>query len=213
MKLLIATTNPGKIKEFREMLGGDRFEWDDLSAHRDIPAPEETGLTFRANAMLKAAYYASTLGVWAMADDSGLEVDAIDGKPGVHSARWAEMHEAGKGDADNNRLLLKQLNEIRSSSGSDAWPEFTARFSCVLALCDPQGRVVLTSAGSVDGLIIPSPRGQNGFGYDPLFMINSLGKTTAELQPDEKHRISHRGAALREMKKLMDQHLGKEVRS
>jgi len=225
MKLLIATTNPGKIKEFREMLGGDRFAWDDLSNHRDLPAPQETGLTFRANAMLKASYYAQHLNLWAMADDSGLEVDALDGKPGVHSARWAQMHNAGTGDADNNRLLLDQLQKIAHEStrmGTSAstavgdesrqfdgelCPVFPARFSCVLALCDPRGRTVLTTSGTVEGRIIHAPRGRNGFGYDPLFMISALNKTAAELPADEKHRISHRGEALRRMKALMDKHL------
>lgn len=225
MKLLIATTNPGKIKEFRQLLGGDRFTWDDLSAHRDLAAPEETGLTFRANAMLKASYYAQHLNTWALADDSGLEVDAMAGKPGVHSARWAEMHDAGQGDADNNLLLIQQLQKIAHESArmntndrpmirddscqfvGEDWPVFPARFCCALALCDAQGRTVLTTAGTVEGRIIDSPRGSNGFGYDSVFMIAALSKTTAELPADEKHRISHRGQALRRMKALMDQHL------
>lgn len=204
MKLLIATSNPGKVKEFREMLGGDRFTWDDLSAHREISAPDETGLTFRANAMLKATYYAQKLNTWAMADDSGLEVDALEGKPGVHSARWAEMHNAGKGDAANNQLLLKQLAAITIDS---KWPVFPARFACVLALSDPAGKIILTTRGTVTGRIIDMPRGENGFGYDPLFLIDELQKTTAELEPDEKHRISHRGCALRRMRDLMNSHL------
>lgn len=181
------------------MLGAERFEWDDLSRHPDIAAPAETGLTFRANAMLKAAYYAKVLGECAMADDSGLVVDALDGKPGVHSARWAEIHNAGRGDADNNALLLRQLRQRAGAT----WPDFTARFTCVLALSDPAGRILLTTAASVEGRIIPEPRGDNGFGYDPLFLIDSLGKTTAELAPDQKHAISHRGQALRRMRDLI----------
>lgn len=198
MRLLIATTNPGKIREFREMLGGDRFQWDDLSAHRDLPAAEETGRTFRANACLKAAYYAKLLNIHAIADDSGLAVDALGGKPGVHSARWAEMNNAGKGDADNNTLLLRQIQNVPDA-------QRTARFVCVLALADPQGRILLTARDTVEGRIIHAPRGENGFGYDPLFRIDVLGRTTAELAPEEKHRISHRGKALRRLRGLMEQ--------
>ena len=196
MRLVIATGNPGKAREFREMLGADRFEWSDLSAHREIPPVEETGHTFRANACLKATHYASALRSWALADDSGLVVDALGGKPGVHSARWAAINGAGAGDADNNALLLKQLENVPDA-------QRTARFRCVLALADPQGRIVLTAQDAVEGVMLRGPRGTNGFGYDPLFLIPSLGKTTAELEPDEKHAISHRGKALRRMRELM----------
>src|SRR5438046_9090331 len=150
MKLLIATSNSGKVREFREMLGDDRFEWSDRSAHRDTPAVEETGATFRANACLKASEYAKRFRCWALADDSGLEVDALQGKPGVHSARWAELHDAGKGDADNNALLLKQTAAIADS-------ERSARFVCVLALAEPQGRVILTTRDTVEGRLIREP--------------------------------------------------------
>ena len=200
MRLVIATANPGKAKEFREMLAGvagdGRVEWSDLASHRGVPSVEETGHTFRANACLKAAHYATSLKSWALADDSGLVVDALDGKPGVHSARWAEINDAGKGDADNNALLLKQLADVPDERR-------TARFVCVLALAEPKGRIVLTAQDAVEGVMLRAPRGANGFGYDPLFYFPSLGKTTAELEPDEKHAISHRGKALRRMKALM----------
>lgn len=197
MRLLIATGNQGKVREFRQMLGDDRFTWDDLSQHRETPAPEETGRTFRANACLKASYYAKLLQTWALADDSGLEVDALGGSPGVLSARWAEINKAGKGDADNNTTLLKQLAAIPD-------PQRTARFVCVLALSDPQGRVILTARDTVEGRIIHTARGANGFGYDPLFLIDELGRTTAELDSEQKHRISHRGKALRRLRGLME---------
>jgi XTP/dITP diphosphohydrolase len=199
-KMLIATGNAHKVKEFREMLGEDRYAWSDLSNDKKIaagiPSPEETGATFRANACLKASYYAKTLKTWAMADDSGLEVDAIGGKPGVHSSRWAEMHGEGKGDADNNRLLLEQLKDVSDENR-------TARFVCVLALSNPNGRIILTARETVEGHVLREARGSNGFGYDPLFFIDHLGKTTAELASEEKHAISHRGKALRVMKKLL----------
>lgn len=197
MQLVIATKNPGKAKEFREMLGADRFQWSDLSAHREVPDVEETGHTFRANACLKATHYATELRSWAMADDSGLVVDALDGKPGVLSARWAAINNNGAGDADNNTLLLKQLDNVPDE-------QRTARFMCVLALADPQGRIILTAQDAVEGVMLRTPRGANGFGYDPLFFIPPLGKSTAELEPDEKHAISHRGKALRRMRELME---------
>lgn len=198
MKLLIATSNRGKIKEFREMLGSDRFTWTDLSEHREIEPVEETGATFLENACLKAGYYAKALGTWAMADDSGLEVDALDRKPGVHSARWAQMNGAGQGDAANNQLLLRQIDDVPDDRR-------TGRFVCVLALSDPQGRIVLSARDSVEGRIIREARGRNGFGYDPLFFIDEMGCTTAELPPEKKHQISHRGKALRRMRGLMDE--------
>lgn len=197
MKLLIATSNPGKIREFREMLGQDRFQWTDLSECRQIPPVEETGETFRANACLKATYYARALGCWALADDSGLEVDALEGKPGVHSARWAQVHQAGRGDADNNALLLRQLEAVPDD-------QRTSRFVCVLALSDPAGRVILTARDTVEGRILRAPRGTNGFGYDPLFYMHELGCTTAELSSQSKHEVSHRGKALRHLRRLME---------
>jgi XTP/dITP diphosphohydrolase len=196
VRLVIATANPGKAREFREMLGDDHFEWSDLSTHKDVPGVEETGHTFRANACLKATHYATTLKSWALADDSGLVVDALGGKPGVHSARWAALHNAGSGDADNNATLLHQIDAVPDE-------ERTARFMCVLALADLKGRVVLTAQDAVEGVMLRAPRGSNGFGYDPLFFIPPLGKTTAELTPDEKHAISHRGKALRRLRMLM----------
>ena len=197
MHLLIATTNPGKIREFRQMLGAERFEWTDLSQRPAGNAPEETGRTFRANACLKAAHYAQLFNTPAIADDSGLEVDALSGSPGVHSARWAEMNAAGKGDGDNNALLLRQLADVPDAQRG-------ARFVCVLALADEEGRVLMTVCDTVEGRIIREPRGNNGFGYDPLFFIPSHGCTTAELSADAKHQISHRGKALRRLRDMMD---------
>lgn len=197
MELLIATGNAGKIREFREMLGSERFTWHDLAERGDKQPVEETGRTFRANACLKASQYAMRHRMWALADDSGLEVDALGGKPGVTSARWAELNGTGRGDADNNKTLLQQLENIPDAARS-------ARFVCVLALADPAGRVILTARDTIEGSILRSPRGKNGFGYDPLFYVAESGKTTAELAPEEKHRISHRGKALRRMRELME---------
>jgi XTP/dITP diphosphohydrolase len=197
VNLLIASTNPGKVREFRQMLSsGEEIQFSDLGAHSPIAAVEETGKTFLANACLKAGYYAKSLKTWALADDSGLAVDALDGNPGVYSARWAAMHQAGQGDADNNALLLRQLSDVPLD-------QRTARFVCALALADLEGRVILTTSDSVEGRILFEPRGTGGFGYDPLFLFEAIGKTTAELPADEKHRISHRGKALRRLASLM----------
>jgi XTP/dITP diphosphohydrolase len=202
MNLLVATLNPGKVREFREMLGGQTaggasgVTFSDLTAHPGTAAVDETGHTFRANACLKASAYARMFETHAVADDSGLEVDALGGSPGVYSARWAEMNQEGHGDADNNALLLRQLADVPDEKR-------TARFVCVLALADPTGKILLTTRDTVEGRVLRAARGQNGFGYDPLFLIDELGKSTAELSPDEKHAISHRGKALRRLRDLM----------
>ncbi|HEV2293174.1 MAG TPA: RdgB/HAM1 family non-canonical purine NTP pyrophosphatase [Tepidisphaeraceae bacterium] len=197
LRLLIATGNAGKVREFRDLLQTRGVACTDLSVHPAVPAPEETGHTFRANAMLKATYYATALNTWALADDSGLSADALDGAPGVHSARWADLHGAGRGDADNNALLLRQLQSVPDDRR-------TARFVCVLAVSDPLGRVVLTACDEVEGVLLHAPRGEGGFGYDPLFLVPELGRTTAELPAHEKHAISHRGKALRRLTNMLD---------
>jgi len=196
VRLLIATMNRGKVREFREILGQEGVEWDDLTAHEGVAVAEETGPTFVANACQKAAHYARLLKTYAVADDSGLEVDALDGGPGVHSARWAEMHDAGYGDGDNNALLLGQIEKVADERR-------TARFVCVLAVADAEGRIIMTASDSVEGRVIREARGSNGFGYDPLFFVEEYGRTMAELSGDEKHRISHRGKALRRLRGVM----------
>jgi XTP/dITP diphosphohydrolase len=195
-EILIATGNPGKAREFREMLAAHTMRWTDLSQQPPVAPIEETGSTFEENACLKASGYASHFNMWTLADDSGLEVDAIDGAPGVLTARWAAVNQSGQGDADNNATLLRQLEVIPDNRRS-------ARFVCVLALSDPQGRIILTARDAVEGKILRAGRGSNGFGYDPLFLIPSLGRTTAELTPEQKNQISHRGKALRTMGVLM----------
>lgn len=203
-RILIATSNTGKVREFRDMLAGDgRWEFVDLSAYPPIAPPEETGQSFADNSAIKAASYARAFGVWALADDSGLEVDALGGRPGVDSAVYARLHGAGGNhpdrhlnDADNNALLLQQLVAVPE-------PQRTARFVCVLTLADAAGRIVTTARGKVEGRILREPRGSGGFGYDPLFVMAESGKTTAELPAHEKHAISHRGQALRHLRAAM----------
>lgn len=192
-KLLIATTNTGKVREFRQLLSAvGRVTLSDLTEHQAMPVVEETGNTFEENAKLKAMGYARLLGTWALADDSGLEVDALAGRPGVHSARWAEMNGEGAGDIDNNKLLLRQLEGVGEASRS-------ARFVCVLVLADPSGKIVLTARDELEGRILLEPRGSGGFGYDPLFCVDSLQQTTGEMSAAQKHAISHRGKAMRLM--------------
>src|SRR5687768_14409278 len=156
------------------MLGASRFAWRTLDNYPPGPDVEETGRTFRANACLKASTYAKRHCTWTLADDSGLEVDALGGSPGVLSARWARHNNAGSGDADNNTTLLRQLQGVPDERR-------TARFVCVLALADPQGRIILTVRDTLEGRILHAPRGRNGFGYDPLFEVAGLGRTSAEL--------------------------------
>jgi non-canonical purine NTP pyrophosphatase (RdgB/HAM1 family) len=196
MQLLLATTNPGKTRELRWMLEGADVELADLSGYKDIPEAKETGHTFAANACLKASYYARGLVAWTLADDSGLSVDALGGKPGVHSARWAALHGRQRGDAANNALVLEQLRDIGDEHR-------TARFVCTLALSDPQGRILLSVTDWVEGQILREERGAGGFGYDPLFYVQSHGQTTAQMSPDEKNAISHRGKAMRRMAALI----------
>jgi XTP/dITP diphosphohydrolase len=197
VEILLATTNPGKLREFSDLLGSEKIIWRTLADFPGIAIIEETGSTFRANAILKASGYAKATTRWTLADDSGLEVDVLNGQPGIHSARWAQQHNAGNGDAANNDLLLKQLQ----STPDDLR---TARFVCVLALADLAGRIILTARDTVAGRILRATAGGGGFGYDPLFYIDALQKTTAQLPPHEKHQISHRGKALRRLKSLMD---------
>ena len=187
-KLLIATHNPGKTKEFSTCMERTPFELLSLSdAGVDLDV-EEHGGTYAENASLKATTYAEVSGFPTLADDSGLEVDALDGEPGIHSARYA-----GEDATDSDRIafLLEKLNDTSHT-------HWTARFRCVIALARPRGAVELFS-GQCDGVIVDRPRGKMGFGYDPIFKIPELGMTMAELRLDEKNCVSHRGRAVQSM--------------
>ncbi|WP_214834872.1 XTP/dITP diphosphatase [Exiguobacterium sp. E4787] len=186
MKLIVATRNKGKVVEIEGMLTPLGFEVESLLDYPDAPETDETGTTFEANAELKATEAARYFGHAVLADDSGLEVDALDGAPGVHSARFAGPE---KSDEANNALLLEKLNGATDR---------TARFICALCLAKPTGET-LTVRGTIEGTIGYAPHGGNGFGYDPLFIVPSLHKTAAELERDEKAAVSHRGQALRKL--------------
>ncbi|HEY7348018.1 MAG TPA: RdgB/HAM1 family non-canonical purine NTP pyrophosphatase [Ktedonobacterales bacterium] len=184
--LLLATTNPGKLREYREIFAELPLRLTTLEEQGIDLDVEETGATFVENALLKARAYSQASGLLTLADDSGLEIDALGGEPGVRSARWPT---ADTSYPERFRLIFQRLAGLS--------PEHrTARFRCVIALARPDGWQE-TVEGVVEGVITDGPRGENGFGYDPIFSVPALGSTTAELSPEEKHRISHRGRAAR----------------
>ena len=185
-RLLVATHNPGKLREFDTLLSGCPFELvslADVGIVEDVP---ETGSTFEENATIKAEFYSAKSGMLTLAEDSGLEVDALGGEPGIYSSRYAGPRATDEG---RNRFLLHKLAGVHEGTWS-------ARYRSVIALAVPGGPVRL-HAGECTGRIVDTPRGDNGFGYDPIFLAPDYGKTMAELSPAEKDRISHRGAAAR----------------
>jgi XTP/dITP diphosphohydrolase len=191
--LVIATANAGKLREFRDLLAGLPYA---ITAQGDlgIPSPEETGSSYLDNALLKARHAAAASGAAAIADDSGLEVDALGGAPGIYSARYAG---ADAKDADNNAKLLAGLR----AAGAPPW---RARYRCVLVfVAGPEDPAPVTADGVWQGCIVESPRGTGGFGYDPHFFLPELQLTAAELDPAEKNRRSHRGMAMRALRDLL----------
>ncbi|MDI6710515.1 MAG: XTP/dITP diphosphatase [Bacillota bacterium] len=196
-RLVLATRNAGKVRELASILGPLGVDVVSLADYPGLPEIPEEGETFEANAVFKAREVARLTGETALADDSGLDVDALGGAPGVHSARFAGEP---KDDAANNAKLLRLLEGIPPEKR-------TARFRCVVALATPEGEVY-TAEGVSEGVILDKPRGENGFGYDPLFYVPSLGRTFAELDMDAKNRISHRGRALAQVAGLVRRVLG-----
>lgn len=194
MRLVLATSNPYKLAEVREILGPAGYEIVGLDAYpQRFEEPSEDGETFEANALIKARSYAAQLAQWCVAEDSGLEVDALNGLPGVHSARFAgETGGRDERDARNNRKLLELLRGVPPE-------QRRARFVCVMCVATPDGKLIATARGTYEGRIADAPRGSNGFGYDPLLWLPDVGKTSAELSSQEKHARSHRGHAAREL--------------
>jgi XTP/dITP diphosphohydrolase len=196
MKLLLATTNDHKAHEVRALLAGSGVELLTLRDHPEVPEPPETGDTFEANALQKARFVYNLLGVPVVADDSGLEVKALGGAPGVHSKRFNPEADPASPHAANNALLLQRLEGISDRR---------ARFRCVLALVAYE--VADTVSGSCEGHIAESPRGEGGFGYDPLFLPDELpDRTMAEASLAEKNAISHRGRAFQKLLGLLARH-------
>ena len=192
-RLLIATSNTGKLREIHAVLADLDVQLATLDEFGDLPDAVEDGLTFEDNAKKKALHYAERTGLWTLADDSGLEVDALGRRPGVNSARFAG---APQDAAVNNAKLIACLRDVPPEKR-------TARFRCAVAVAGG-GRIVATASGVIEGVIIDEPRGRNGFGYDPHFLLPELGLTTAELEPEHKNRISHRGQALRNIRPKLD---------
>ncbi|MEJ5198331.1 MAG: XTP/dITP diphosphatase [Anaerolineae bacterium] len=199
-KLLIATHNQGKVREYRALLADLPIQVTYLDEEGIALEVDETGQTFTENAQLKALTYARVSGLWTWADDSGLEVDALNGAPGIHSARYAG---AGATDADRYRKLLDALAGV-------PWDRRTARFRCVVALATPEGQVRFAE-GVCEGVIAFGPTGSNGFGYDPVFYLPDRGMTMAQLPPEVKNEISHRGRAARVAKALLMEMLSRNA--
>lgn len=187
--LLIATSNPGKQREVSAILEDLPLRLESLADHPSLPQPVEDGSTFEQNAELKALHYAELTGRWTLADDSGLVVDALDGAPGVYSARYAGPE---NNDAANNVKLIEALAGIAPARRS-------AHFYCAIAIADGSTVLAVTS-GTWEGRILDTPRGVNGFGYDPLFFVSSQNMTSAEMDPSLKNRLSHRAQALRRIR-------------
>lgn len=186
-EIVIATRNPGKLEEFKVLMKDLEVELRSLEEWPDLIEPEETGRTFMANARLKSTYYAKATGLICIADDSGLEVLALDGAPGVRSARYAG--EEATDEENNNQLLQTMKFQVKR----------TCRFRCALAVASPNGKILLESDGICDGMLLHEPLGTEGFGYDPLFWSTELHKGLGETTIQEKNKISHRGKAIKKL--------------
>jgi XTP/dITP diphosphohydrolase len=197
LELFLATKNEGKVREIRELLKGYRVSLTSLRDYPDAPEVVENGEVFRDNALKKARFFAKWTGKLTLADDSGLEVDYLKGKPGVFSARYAGD---GANDRENNRRVLRELKGVPPQKRG-------AVFRCVMALVAPWGDEEVVE-GECRGRIGLEERGKRGFGYDPIFLIPRYGKTAAELPMAEKNRLSHRGNALRKLKKKLKRYFG-----
>jgi XTP/dITP diphosphohydrolase len=191
-RLVVATANAGKLREFRALLAGLPFELTSL-AELSLPSPEETDASFVDNALLKARHAAALSGCAAVADDSGIEVDALGGAPGIHSARYAGN---GASDEANNAKLLSALAGVPSEGRQ-------ARYRCALVFVAAADAPPLVAQASWQGVLLDAPRGNGGFGYDPYFWLPEFGKTAAELAPEMKNRVSHRAKAMLALRDML----------
>ncbi|MHC4310034.1 MAG: XTP/dITP diphosphatase [Planctomycetota bacterium] len=196
--ILVATTNPGKAAELKAMLDLD-VNWLALADFQDVPEVEEDGTTFIENASKKALGYAKETNLWTIADDSGLVIDALDGAPGIESARFS-----GEKSADRTLIDHKNIAKVLELLKGVPTEKRTARFVCSLCLASPE-EVLIQTQGTLEGLITEKEIGENGFGYDPVFFVPNLDKTVAQLTREEKNTISHRGNAIRKLKTLLAQ--------
>jgi XTP/dITP diphosphohydrolase len=196
-ELILATSNPGKLREFREILGELSVTFESLASFPEVELPEE-GDDYEANAATKARVIAEATGRPALADDSGIEVTALGGRPGPRSARF------GGEDLDDAGRLAKLLRDLDATGTTDR----SARFVCLAALAFPDGEVI-TARGECPGRILDAPRGGRGFGYDPIFEVEPGGRSMAELSPTEKNRISHRARALLSLREVIQQRIAR----
>lgn len=194
--LIVATKNKGKVREFEHAFAPLGLTVKSMYDYPDLPDVVEDGATFAENAFKKSKAVGDALGIPVLADDSGLCVDALDGQPGVYSARYAGENAV---DEENNLKLLSELEKLKQGEDTGQPLLSTARFVCTLSLYDPSSGRELTAEGAVEGWITSEPAGGGGFGYDPLFYLAEYEKTMAELTLEEKQRISHRGTALRSL--------------
>jgi XTP/dITP diphosphohydrolase len=193
VRLLIATSNRDKVREIRQVLDRIPFELVTLDEWPDVAAPEETGRTFEENARAKALYYAAATGELTVAEDSGLEIDALDGAPGVESARYGGV----------NLTYPQKFAVIYDALRATRATESPARFVCALALAK-DGRVMFETRGTVEGRVAPEPKGAGGFGYDPIFFYPPYGRTLGEATADQKSAVSHRGEAFRALRRFLE---------
>ncbi len=200
-KLVLATTNKGKVAELRSLLAELPVEIVGLDHFTNVPEVAETGTTFLENAALKAKAIGEFTGALALADDSGLEVDALGGEPGVYSARYGEP---GWNDRQRFEHLLEKIKGFPAT-------ERAARFQAAVAFYDPAGQVLETATGAVEGQIIDEPRGSNGFGYDPIFFLPEYGQTMAEIGSQHKNELSHRARAVKALLPLLRNYLEKNL--
>lgn len=190
MRLLVATTNPGKMREIREVLAGLPVSLETLADHPAVAEPDEDGATFRDNARRKALHYAAATRAPTVAEDSGLEIDALDGEPGVRSARY------------NGRTYEERFARLYAALDRRGGRQSAARFVCALALAR-DGAILFETEAIVEGRIAPAPRGSNGFGYDPIFFYPPYGRTLAEVSTEEKLAVSHRGQVFRRLQEYL----------
>lgn len=186
MRILVGTNNAGKVRELKSLLADIPVALHSLDEFENIIEPEETGETFAENADLKAIYYSEKTGLATLADDSGLEVKALNGAPGVYSARY------GGKDSSHAEKIAKLLEELENSQSEDR----AARFVCVISLTNEKGEIVFQAEGICDGRIATAPRGENGFGYDPIFIPEGFDETFGELSSEVKSQLSHRAKAI-----------------
>jgi len=195
-KILVATTNPGKVRELGQLLGL-AVDLVGLSEFQAMPTVVEDAATFAGNARKKASEYARAAGLWTISDDSGLVIDALDGQPGIRSARFSGAVDADRSliDRQNIQMVLDLMRDVPDDLR-------TARFQCCLCLAAPD-RILIETEGAVEGIITREPLGDGGFGYDPIFWVPPFSKTFAQLTPEEKNAVSHRGRAIERLRPLL----------